>query len=141
MATLADVNPVAEVLSWLQSHSGVLAAVGSSAHVTGLVEPPYPHIQVTPGPGGDYRDFVWDIAPDVVISTWGDVDGTPGQAALRRVHHLVLAACVELPRRVHSTGQTVVSSVVPRSAAAVVGSPLGSRGWTTTLTVICHPAF
>jgi hypothetical protein len=139
MPTLADVNPVAEVLSWLQGHTGLIAVLGSSAHVTGLVEPPYPHVQVSPGAGGDYRELVWAVAPEVVVSTWGNVDGTPGQAALRAIHQLALAACAEIPRRQHITGQTVVSRVTPSSSVVPAGTPLGSRGWTTTLSVVCHP--
>ena len=140
MATLADVNPVAEVLSWLQSHSAVLAAVGSSAHITGLAEPPYPHIRIEPGDGGDNGDFTWIINPELLISTLGDVDGTPGQSALRRIHHVVLAACVELPRRVHVPGQTVISRVTTTSGTHALRTPLGARGWVSSVALSCHPA-
>lgn len=139
MPTLADVNPVAEVLAWLQSHTSVLAAVGGVSHISGRVEPPYPHIRVEPSPGGSYRDLRWAIEPEITVTTVGDVDGSPGQAALRRIHHIVLLATAEIPRRTHQPGQTVVSHVRAVSGTAPLATPLGSRGWTTALTVVCHP--
>ena len=140
MATLADVNPVAEVLSWLQTHSAVLAAVGSTAHITGLAEPPYPHIRIEPSDGGANDDFIWVIQPELLISTLGDVDGTPGQSALRRIHHIVLAAFVEMPRRPHTAGQTVVSRAVTTSGTHALRTPLGAVGWVSSVSLSCHPA-
>lgn len=140
MATLADVNPVAEVLSWLQSHSGVLAAIGSPAHITGLAEPPYPHIRVEPSDGGANGDFIWIIQPELLISTLGDVDGAPGQSALRQIHHTMLSACMEMPRRTYVPGQTVVSRVVATSGSHALRTPLGSRGWVSSIALSCHPA-
>jgi hypothetical protein len=140
VASIADADPIAEVLSWLQAHPTVLAEFGGPGHISGLNEPPYPHVRVASSGGGDDGDLTWVVSPEVLVETYADPDGMPGQAELRRLHYVALLAAVELPRRAHTAEMTVVSSVLPSSTAAAVPLPLGQLRWTSALRVTLHPA-
>lgn len=140
MASLADADPVATALAWLQAHSAVLAAFGGVTHISGLNEPPYPHLRVAASPGGEDGDLVWVVSPEVLVETYGDLDGSPGWAALRRLHYVALLAAKELPGRTHTTATTVVTDVRPASSAQPLPLPLGQPRWVSTLRLTMHPA-
>lgn len=140
MATLADTDAIAIVLGWLTGHAGVLAAFGGATHVSGLNEPPYPHLRVAGSPGGSDGDLTWVVSPEVLVETCGDPDGSPGSAALRRLHYVALLAAKELPGRAHTSATPVVCDVAPTSSAQSLPLPLGQPRWVSTLRVTLHPA-
>lgn len=140
MGDLSTADPIATALAWLQGHASVLAQFGSVTHVSGLNEPLYPHLVVTPSGGGTDRDGVWLVAPEVQIETWGDPDGSPGRAELRRLHYVAVMALKELPRRAHTTATTVVTAVAPTSSAVWSPDPLGQPRWLGTFSLSLHPA-
>lgn len=140
MATIADADPIAVMLAWLQAHPGVLAAFGGPDHVSGLNEPPYPHLRAASSGGGDDGDLTWLVAPEVLLETYGDPDGSPGWAELRRLHYVVLLAAKELPGRAHTPADTVVTDVRPASSAAASPLPLGQPRWVSAVRLTLHPA-
>lgn len=140
MATLADADPIAEMLGWLAGHAAVVAAFGSAAHLSGLNEPPYPHVRVAGSPGGTDGDLTWVVSPEVLLETYGDPDGAPGWAELRRLHYVALLAAVQITGRAHTALTTVVTAVLPASSAAASPTPLGQPRFVSALRVTLHPA-
>ena len=57
MADLTAADPIAVVVAWLKQHPTIAAEFGGDAHVSGLNEAPFPHVEVAAGPGGDLRDL------------------------------------------------------------------------------------
>lgn len=138
---LHTADPVAALLSWLRAHPGVVAAFGDAARVSGRNEAPYPRLAVQPAAGGSDGDLRWQVSPELSLATYGDLDGTPGQAALRRLHYIALAAAAELPRSQFGPAEPVVTMVRPSSGARFAPEPLtGQPAWRSTLSVSIHPA-
>lgn len=138
---LHTADPVAALLSWLRGHSGVTAAFGDAAHISGRNEPPYPRLLISPSAGGDDLSLRWVITGEVALATLGAPDGTPGQAELRRLHYLALSAAVDLPRAAFGPADPVVSAVRPSTAARFAPEPLtGQPAWRSTLLLTIHPA-
>jgi hypothetical protein len=137
---LADADPVAVLLAWLRGHAGVVAAFGDAARISGRNESPYPRLQVAPSTGGSDRGLRWLLEPEVMLATYGDVDGTPGQSALRRLHYIALDAAVALPTSSFLASDAVVCSVRSSSATRFAAEPLtGQPVWRSTLLVSIHP--
>jgi hypothetical protein len=139
--TLADADGVAALLAWLRGHPAVLAAYGDAAHISGVNEAPYPRLYVAPGAGGSDRNLRWLLEQEVALTSFGDVDGTPGQSALRRAHYTALAAAAALPAAaVTSAAQPVVAAVRPSSATRFAPEPgTGQPAWRSTLVLSIHP--
>ena len=136
--SLAD--PVAALISWLRAHASVVAEFGSADRVSGLNEAPYPRLMVAPSAGGSDRTLRWLIEPEVAVTTFGTLDGTPGQAELRRLHYVALAAAEELTRAAFGSTTAVVTGVRPSSAARYSPEPgTGQPAWRSTLLVSIHP--
>lgn len=137
---LHTADPVATLLSWLRSHPQVTAAFGDAARVSGRNESPYPRLAVSPSAGGSDGDLIWHITPEVTLATYGDLDGTPGQSALRRLHYIALAAAAELPRRQFAVTDPVVTMVRPSTAARFAPEPITAQpAWRSTLSISIHP--
>jgi hypothetical protein len=138
---LHTADPVAALLSWLRGHAGVTAALGDAAHISGRNEPPYPRLLIAPSAGGDDLALRWVLTGEVGLSTLGALDGTPGQAELRRLHYTALAAAAELPASTFGPADPVVSAVRPSSPARFAPEPLtGQPAWRSTLLLTMHPA-
>jgi hypothetical protein len=137
--SLADADPVSEILAWLQQSPAAAEALGGPGRVSGIPEAPWPHLRVTHGPGGDLRDLTWAISPEVTLEVYGDPGGWPGQAELRRI----LLRCAEAAKaRVeapHTAGRPVISGIRP--SGVLVWAPLvdGQPRWLMTLSVTLHP--
>lgn len=140
VTALAAADPVAAVIAWLRGHGEIVAALGGEDRISGLNEAPYPRLQVVPSPGGSDRDLVWRTEPEVALVTYGSLDGTPGQSALRGLHYLALAVVRQLPNSTFTSTQAVVSTVRPSSAARWAPEPLTRQpAWRSTLIVSIHP--
>ena len=140
MATVfEEVNPVAEVIAWLEAHPDLAAESITADHVSGVVEAPWPHIRVTPSPGGFLNDLVHAHAEEVQVEVLDHPGGTLGQAGLRRLLLLVARVVGELDDRDVTAGQTVISDV--RSTSGAVWSPLsdGHLRYLTTFQITAHP--
>lgn len=136
---LAAADPVAAMLAWLRAHPAVLAEFGEAARISGRNESPYPRLAVSPSAGGHDGDLLWLITPEIELVTYAALDGTPGQAALRRMHYTALQAAAEVVAAA-PTGQPVISAVRPSSAARYRAEPLsGQPAWRSTLLITVHP--
>lgn len=137
---LAAADPVAVLLAWLRGHASVLAEFGDPARISGRNETPYPRLMVMPSPGGSDGDLRWILDGEVSLTTYGEFDGTPGQAALRRMHYTALGAAAELPMSRFTAGQPVVSAIRATTAAYWAPEPLtGQPAWRSTLLLTIHP--
>lgn len=133
-------DPLPRVLTWLGSHAAVLAALGGSGRVGARNEPPYPRLVVTDPPGGDDRQLLWLMVTAVQVEAVGDLDGTPGKAALNGLLYTALGALVELPDQATPPDGPVITAV--RSSVAGGWSPLptGQPRYVATVLVYSHPA-
>lgn len=139
MADITGADPIPRVIAWLDAHPAVTAALGGSGRISALNVPPYPCLMITDPPGGDDRQMLWLMATAVQLEAVGDLDGTPGKAALRLALYAALGALVELPEQVTPPEGPVITAV--RSAAAGGWSPLptGQPRYVATVQVFAHP--
>jgi hypothetical protein len=138
---IVDVDPVAIALTELAAPE-VLDQFGEDgvAHVSGLNEPPYPHLQIRPSPGGDDGRLVWSVTGEVALLVWGHPDGRPGSAALRRLLYVAVKHLVDVTNRPHVAGRPVVVD------AYAVGTgrwqpdrASGQPCWAHTVRITAHP--
>jgi hypothetical protein len=110
MVSFADVDPVRIVLARLQTNTELLAAMGGvdPARVSGLNEPPYPHLRVAPSAGGDDGVLDTRLIGEVNIEMWGDLDGSPGSEQLRRLLYQAVEHVLRMAREIEEPGQPVV---------------------------------
>lgn len=138
--TLADADGVAALLAWQRAHPAVIAAFGSSAHVSGRNEAPYPRHVVSPGAGGDDRDLLWATDQEVLLATYGALDGTPGRAALWRLHRAALAAARQIGDADSVPGQAVVTRIRSSAPTRFVPEPgTGQPVWRSGVLLTVHP--
>jgi hypothetical protein len=132
---LARADPMPRVLSWLSGHPVLADALGGTGRVGAFNEPPYPRLRIT-DPGGDDRDLRWLISTEVLIEAYGDLDGSPGKAALRRILYLALGALAELPEQ---PGSPVITAVRSSRAGGWVPEPNGQPRYLGSVRVFSHP--
>lgn len=131
---LAD--PVPRVLAWLEEHPQMVAALGGAGRVGARNEPPYPRLRVLDVPGGDDRDLRWLSATQMQIEAWGDMDGSPGKAELRRILYLALGVLTELPEQ---DGDPVITAVTSAQAGGWSPDPSGQPRYVAAVRVWAHP--
>lgn len=136
--TLADADPVPAVISFLSSHPSVVGALGGP-RVSGHNRPPYPCIRVLDPPGGDDRSIRWLIARYVQVEALGDLDGSPGKAALARILYTALEALADLPYAPPQPGWPVITAVESASAVAWAPEPSGQPRYVAGVVVSAHP--
>jgi hypothetical protein len=139
VATLADTDPVTVALRYLRAAPEVLALLdGDPDRIRGDNRPPYPRVRLLPAPGDDL-DMTWLLAPAVQVEAIGDLDGSPGPAALRRLLYTCLAALRDLPNHPTPAGEPVVTEV---RAYGTVWSPLPNTQprWLATCSFWLHPS-
>lgn len=136
---LVDVDPAAVAIAYLLGRSRLVEAFGDGGWLTSRNEPPYPHVKITDTPGGADRALRWLIAPELTIETHGDVDGSPGKAALRRLHLLVLQELRDLPDQPAQPGQPVVTAVGFPGAHGWVPEPTGQPRYLSRVHLAMHP--
>ncbi|MEV7512081.1 hypothetical protein AB0O57_29405 [Streptomyces sp. NPDC091201] len=138
-STLADADPVSELLAWLQQSPAAADALGGPGRVSGIPEAPWPHLVVTHGAGGDFRDLTWATSPEVMLELHGDPGGWPGRAELRRILLLCATIAKQAVEAPHVPGRPVISGVQP--SGTLVWAPLvdGQPRWMFGLSVTIHP--
>lgn len=135
--TLADGRALA--VACLTASAAVTTVLGGPDRVYGgeRPRPPYPMLRVGAA-FNDNRDLRWLIDDAVVIEAWGDLDGWPGTAELRRVLYVALGALRDLPDRTILAGEPVVTDVRPGGANYVPGA-LGQSRYLATVALTIHP--
>jgi hypothetical protein len=136
---LARADPLPVVLAWLDGHPALVEALGGTGRVGPVNEPPYPRLRVTDPPGGDDRDLRWLISTEVLLEAYGDLDGSPGKAALRRILYLAVGVLAELPGQPYQPGQPVITDVRSSRAGGWVPEPTGQPRYLGSVRVFSHP--
>ncbi|WP_431976084.1 hypothetical protein [Micromonospora haikouensis] len=139
---VVDVDPVAIALAELSAADEVLAEYGpdGAAHVSGLNEPSWPHLQVRPSPGGDDGRLLWTVTGEVALLAWAAPDGRPGSAALRRLLYVAVAHLVGAADRPHVAGQpVVVDAYAVGTARWQPDRATGQPCWAHTVRIVAHP--
>lgn len=139
MPDLVDADPVGTVIAFLNANSAVLEALGGSGRIGLLNKPPYPCLGVVDTPGGSDRNLRWLIAPEITLNLWGDLDGSPGKAELRRIMYVVLQELRDLPERPTEPGHPVVTSVESTGAVGWAPEPTGQGKYTARIQIYMHP--
>lgn len=135
---LARADPLPRVLSWLSAHPAVTAVLGGVGRVGAFNEPPYPRIQLL-DVGGDDRSLVWLIAPEIQVVAYGDLDGSPGKAALRQALYTTLGALAELPDQPTPDGQPTITAVASVRAGGWLPEASGQPRYVASVRVYTHP--
>jgi hypothetical protein len=138
MGDLWEADPVAEVLRAVTANASTVGVPGPE-HVSGQIEGPWPHIVVAPGPGGDLRDAMAVIEPDVLLEVIGPADGSIGPAALWRIAMKCIVLVKGLTEQPTEPGRAVISGV--RFTGGLTKQPLasGQTRWQVTLSVAISP--
>jgi hypothetical protein len=95
---LALSDPVPLVRWWLGQHHAVTAALGGG-NISMWNQPPWPCLTLSDTTAGSDGDLIWQSSPEIQIEAYGDLDGTPGKAALRVLAYTALGALMELARQ------------------------------------------
>jgi hypothetical protein len=139
VADLVDADPAAAVIAYLNGHTAVEGALGGAGRISARNEPPYPHLGVTDTPGGTDRDMRWLTGPEITLTLWGDLDGTPGKAALRRIFYTIVQALRDFPDQPTEPGQPVVTEVRSTGAGGWSPEPTGQPRYLGRVQVFMHP--
>lgn len=148
LPNLADNDVVPLLLTWLRSHPAVVDAFGGPDHVSGTNRAPYPMLEIIPTPGGDDRDLRWITDTEIKVSVYGPLDGTLGDAMLRRLLYTAVDALAELPAAGWQPGFPVITRIrsgggsggpVSTTASAIALPPSRQRCWGIFLIVTSHP--
>jgi hypothetical protein len=125
-------------MAWLSGHAAVTAAFGGADRVGAVNEPPYPRLRVI-DTGGDDRDLRWLIAQDIQVEAYGDLDGAPGKAELRRILYVALGALAELPDQPPAVDYPIITSVRSLRGGGWVPEPTGQPRYLAAVRVYAHP--
>jgi len=143
MVDLGAADAVGAVYEFLRGPAAaeVEAALGGPAHVhvTGVLEPGWPHIILSTGPGGDMRDLLWDSEQEVMVEVYSSPAGVPGEADLWAACMRIVQLVRSMPERQVEPGAPVVARVKPSGAMAYQTLPTGHGKWTLGLLVVIHP--
>jgi hypothetical protein len=141
---LAATDPVPLVMWWLQQHPGVTAALGAG-HISMWNEAPYPCLRLTDTTAGSDGDLIWLISPEIQLEAYGDLDGSPGKAALRQVLYTCAGALMELaqaswPYEGAPDRSPVITWAQSSKSGGYVPLPSGQPRYIGAVRVYCHPA-
>lgn len=136
---LVDADPAAAVIAYLDAQLAVQEALGGTGRISARNEPPYPHLGVTDTPGGSDRNMRWLIAPEITLNLWGDLDGSPGKAALRRIFYTILQALRDMPDQPAAPGQPVVTFVQSTGAGGWSPEPTTQPRYLGRVQLFMHP--
>jgi hypothetical protein len=136
---LSDADPLAIVVAFLNAHPAVIAAHGGTDRVGGTDEPPYPRSIVKDIPGGDARGLRWLYVPELSLETYADLDGSPGKAALRRIHYETIGALMTLPNQAFGPNDPVVAAILPQGGGGYI-QDRGRHRYIWTAGIALHPA-
>jgi hypothetical protein len=83
--------------------------------------------------------MTWLIAPEITLKAFGDFDGTPGKAQLRRVLYTALQALRDLPLIPTSPGQPVITGVRFPGTGGWLPEPTGQPCYVARPQLYMHP--
>lgn len=144
-ADLAATDVVPLMSWWLGQHPAVAEALGQAGHVSMRNEAPWPCLMLTDTTAGSDGDL-YLVSPEIQLEAYGDLDGNPGKAALRRLLASAVGAARELADEPcpYPAGAPDGSPVVTwvQSSRAIGWSPLpgGQPRYIGAVRVFCHPA-
>lgn len=136
--SLADTDPGPVALRHLRADPGVLGRLsGDPERIRGDNVPPYPRIRLLPTTGDDL-DMRWLLAPALQVEAIGDLDGSPGPAALRGILYAALESLRRLPDLPTPAGEPVVTEV-RTFGGGWVPLPNSQPRWVATAQFYLHP--
>jgi hypothetical protein len=135
--TLADGRALA--VARLLTSSAMTSALGGADRVYGgdRPRPPYPMLRVGAGTT-DNRTLTWLLDDGIVLEAWGDLDGQPGAAELRRILYVAIGVLRDLPDEPAVPGWPVISRAAFPTASYVPG-PGGQPRYLAAGTLTVHP--
>ena len=139
MSELYEADALSEVLAHLLSDPSVVEAFGGADHITGLPEGPFPHLVVSPGPGGDLGEALSSITPDVQLESLGGPDGETGSHELWQLLMRAVVSVKGMPERDHVSGRPVVTFVRFIGGVAKQNLSSGQTRWQATASVSITP--
>lgn len=142
MAAVDDLpraDPLPLVVAFLAGHPKVTAALGGPGRVGLYNQAPYPCLTVTDTVGGGDRDLRWLLAPELEFAAFGDLDGAPGKATLRRILYVALGAVTELPELEPAPGDPVITDVRSTRGGGYIPEPTGQPRYVAAVRVWTHP--
>jgi hypothetical protein len=134
-----DADAVAEVISWLSTHTTATGLLGDPPSLSGIAEAPWPHLVVIEGLNGDLRNLTWEHEQEVTLELLSSPTTGPGKAALRNQLLQLAAAVMELPDRAVGPTSVVVSNVKPSGGLRFQKLTTGQLSYQLSLLVTVHP--
>jgi hypothetical protein len=136
---LADADPIPRIREWLGTHPAVVAVLGGGSERIGIDnKPPYPCLRILETSAGSDGDLRWLLSPELQIEAYGDLDGTPGKEALRRVLYVALGALMELPDAPAAPDGPVITAVTSTRAGGWLPEPSGQPRYVAAVRVFAH---
>jgi hypothetical protein len=141
---LADADPVGAATGWLAGHQALTEllaslATGAGRQIGTINAPPYPRLRITDTNGdlGEFRGLSW---VSLGIDVFGDLDGRPGKAALRR---LAIATAETLHQMTEqpAVGGCVFSQVTTNSISWAPLAPGNQPRYVLNTTLWSRPAW
>lgn len=136
---LTAADPAAIGIAHLLADPAVTVALGGPGRVGSRNSPPFPRLRVLDVPGGDDRALRWLISAPLQVEAYGDQDGLPGKAALRRILYVALQSLERLPRVPVGPYDPVVTAVQSRGGGGWSPEPSGQPRYVATVLLTLHP--
>ncbi|WP_146231193.1 hypothetical protein [Micromonospora sicca] len=73
--TSAEIDGVALAIEVLKAAPVITEKFGGPDRVSGLNEPPFPHLRVIALPGGDDGRLLWTVRKELQVEVWAHPDG------------------------------------------------------------------
>ncbi|MBM0201918.1 hypothetical protein JNW90_01445 [Micromonospora sp. STR1s_5] len=138
--SVAAVDVVALAVDVLKTSVVVGEKFGGPEHVSGLNEPPFPHLRVISLPGGDDGRLLWTVRRELQVEAWGHPDGRPGKAALHRLLYDAVIVLARLADDDHVPGRpVVVDAYTVGTARWAPDRASGQPCWAHRLLIVAHP--
>lgn len=142
---LAEADPVAAVVWWLQNHTPLNELLREHSTGDGPVigsrnEPPFPRLVVVDAMPGTLGTFNGRIRTGLSIEAMGDPDGTPGKGALWKIAVASAEALEQMTREPEVRGCvfSVVNADLPWWMPL---PPVDQPRYRYTATLTSHPAW
>lgn len=138
--TAAEVDGVALAIAVLKASPVIAAKFGGPDHVSGLNEPPFPHLRVIALPGGDDGRLLWTVRKELQVEAWAAPDGSPGKAALHQLLYAAVNVLVRLADDDHVPGRpVVVDAYTAGTARWAPDVASGQPCWAHRVHLVAHP--
>ncbi len=141
MGSFEDADAVALLLTWLRANAEVRGLLGDpSPSVSGINEPPWPHLILTEGLGTELRGGVWSHVQEVELQLRSDPTGMPGKAVLRKLLMGLVRIAMTAPETpVTLPTQAVICAVEETGSVAFQKLSTGQLVYSVSLRVTVRP--